>query len=77
MLLLVCRHRGLDMRGGGDGGRFGGVKGGADGLRVELRIFGDAVLWGCHKLSFFVLGQLPIAFTETPVTCVKVFWPDD
>ena len=43
MLLLACRHRGLDMRGGGDGGRFGGLKGGADGLRVELRIFGDAV----------------------------------
>ena len=43
MLLLVCRHRGLDMRGGGDGGRFGGLKGGADGLRVELRIFGAAV----------------------------------
>ena len=35
MLLLVCRHRGLDMRGGRDGGRFGGLKGGADGLRVE------------------------------------------
>ena len=44
MLLFVCRHRGLDMRGWGDGGRFGGLKGGADGLRVELRIFGGAVL---------------------------------
>ena len=42
MLLLVCRHRALDMRGGRDGGRFGDLKGGADGLRVELRIFGDA-----------------------------------
>ena len=45
MLLLVCRHRGLDMRSGGDGGRFGGLKGGADGLRVELRIFGDAIIY--------------------------------
>ena len=47
MIPLLCRHWGSDMRGGGDGGHFCGLKGGPDGLRVELRLFiivGDAVL---------------------------------
>ena len=40
----------------GDGGRFGGLKGGADGLRVELRKFGDAVFGDAiiYRSLFFV-----------------------
>ena len=51
MLLLFCRPQGLDMRGGGDGGRFWGLKGGADGLRMELRKIGDAII---YRSLFFV-----------------------
>ena len=47
----IHRHRGLDMRGGGDGGRFGGLKGEADGLRVDLRVFGDCVLGDAIRLE--------------------------